>query len=247
MSVSVQQARKLCTQAELELVLESSPKQIKDLDAKQLKARVTRARTLRDKWRDKSEKLVRIDKQGDQSKLDLENARTDTKHQLFAETLERFTKRLEVVDKTAAAAPATKKGPSVKAVHRAERADVRTVLSSAKDQLNAAKAPPKSSAAKETSAPAASPAKATKKKSPAVTSQKPAGNVKSVKVKSALPGASPVATKKKPTASVSVKPTDAKALAAAKNAKLTKSGVIGMRAHTAAKGKRNQGRRDAKR
>jgi hypothetical protein len=247
MSVSTQQARKLCTQTELALVLESTPKQIKNLNAKQLTSCLNRARTLRDKWRDKSEKLVRTDKQSDQSKLDLENARTETKYQLFAETLERFQKRLDSVDKSAAAIAAKKKGPTVKAVHRAERSEVRTVLSSAKDQLNVSKNPPKKSVTKEPSVPPSSPAKPSKKKSPAATSSPSRVSTKSVKKKSPLVSESKVFTKKKPAASGSVKPDDAKARAAVKTSRLLNSGITGMRAHTAAKGKRNQGRRDSKR
>jgi hypothetical protein len=97
-------ARALCTPAELELVLLSFPDQVKTLSAARLKLKRTRARALRDKYRDllRRQKLATRDRTG--SKLGRgpkTNARTADKAKLFDETLKRFEAQVAVVDAAA--------------------------------------------------------------------------------------------------------------------------------------------------
>jgi hypothetical protein len=78
-AISVARARQICTQSELALVLESTTRQIGQLDAKQLRASIRRSRTLRDKWRDLSHSQTRDTKATDPDKLGEANARSAEK------------------------------------------------------------------------------------------------------------------------------------------------------------------------
>ena len=253
MTVSVQQARKVCNSMELSLVVGSTSKEIKNFDVKQLKSKVARARALRDKWRGQAEKLVRVAKKESQAKLDSDNARTELKSQLFSETLDRLSNRLETLEakeSTQTITAAKKKTPTVKAQHRARRADVRTVLADAKDQMNVAaslkQVPVTQSASKTTEPSPATAKKATSKKvvRPATKTteatkaiSKPATNV----------GTTPKlpAKKKKSPISVATK-SSVRVQAAAKSSAMARGGVKPIRAHASATGKRNQARRDSK-
>ncbi len=152
MAISVAQARQICTQAELDLVLQSTTRQIGSLDAKQLRSAIRRARTLRDKWRDRSESQTRDTKSQDPDKLGQANARSSDKAQLFDEALGRFEKRLSKVDGTtngsAGAAKAKPAKPARTGEHRATRSSVRSTLSEKAGEINAdSAAQPASSAA----------------------------------------------------------------------------------------------------
>ena len=246
MTISLQQARKICNSIELALVVDSTPKQIKNFDAKQLKSKVTRARSLRDKWRGQAEKLVRVTKKESQAKLDSDNARTELKSQLFSETL-------EAKESTQTITAAKKKTPTVKAQHRARRADVRTVLADAKDQMNVAASlkqvpvtqstqsaskttePSPATAKKATSKKVVRPATKTTEATKAIS--KPATNVGTT---TKLP-----AKKKKSPISVATK-SSVRVQAAAKSSAMARGGVKPIRAHASATGKRNQARRDSK-
>jgi hypothetical protein len=238
---------------ELSLVVGSTSKEIKNFDVKQLKSKVARARALRDKWRGQAEKLVRVAKKESQAKLDSDNARTELKSQLFSETLDRLSNRLETLEakeSTQTITAAKKKTPTVKAQHRARRADVRTVLADAKDQMNVAaslkQVPVTQSASKTTEPSPATAKKATSKKvvRPATKTteatkaiSKPATNV----------GTTPKlpAKKKKSPISVATK-SSVRVQAAAKSSAMARGGVKPIRAHASATGKRNQARRDSK-
>lgn len=253
MTVSVQQARKVCNSMELSLVVDSTSKEIKNFDVKQLKSKVARARALRDKWRGQAEKLVRVSKKESQATLDSDNARTELKSQLFSETLDRLSNRLETLEakeSTQTITAAKKKTPTVKAQHRARRADVRTVLADAKDQMNVAaslkQVPVTQSASKTTEPSPATAKKATSKKvvRPATKTteatkaiSKPATNVGTT---TKLP-----AKKKKSPISVATK-SSVRVQAAAKSSAMARGGVKPIRAHASATGKRNQARRDSK-
>jgi hypothetical protein len=258
MKVSLQQARKICNSTELALVVDSTPKTIKSFDAKQLKSKVSRARALRDKWRDQAEKLARVTKKESQAKLDSDNARTELKSQLFSETLDRLSKRLEMLEakeSTQAISTAKKKTPTIKAQHRARRADVRTVLADAKDQMNVAasekQVPVTQSAstksARKTNKPSAAIAsKATSKKvvRPATKTTEAtkviSKSATNLGITSKLP-----AKKKKSPMSVATK-SSVRVQAAAKSSAMASGGIKPIHAHASATGKRNQARRDSK-
>lgn len=259
MTVSLQQARKICNSIELALVVDSTPKQIKNFDAKQLNSKVTRARALRDKWRGQAEKLVRITKKESQAKLDSDNARTELKSQLFSETLDRLSKRLETLEAKeirSVNAAAQKKTPTIKAQHRAQRADVRTVLADAKDQMNVAasekqipatKSALTKSASKTDEPSAAKPKKATAKKVVRSAIQAAETTTAISNPSTSLTTTPKLPAKKKKTASSVATKSSVRVQAAAKSSAIARGGVKPIRAHASATGKRNQARRDSKR
>jgi hypothetical protein len=259
MTISLQQARKICNATELALVVDSTPKQIKNFDAKQLKSKVTRARALRDKWRGQAEKLVRVTMKESQAKLDSDNARTELKSQLFSETLDRLSKRLETLEAkeiSSVNAAAQKKTPTIQAQHRAQRADVRTVLSDAKDQMNVAasekqvpgtKSASTKSASKTNDPSAAKPKKATAKKVVRSATKTADTTTAISNPATSLTTTPKLPAKKKKTASSVATKSSVRVQAAAKSSAMARGGVKSIRAHASATGKRNQARRDSKR
>jgi hypothetical protein len=253
MTVSLQQARKICNSTELALVVDSTPKQIKSFDAKQLKSKVTRARALRDKWRGQAEKLVRVTKKDSQAKLDSDNARTELKSQLFSETLDRLSKRLETLEAkaTSASSTVTKKAtPNIQAQHRAQRADVRTVLADAKDTMNVAaseKQQPTTKSASKTKEPSAANAKkATSQKVVRSASKATEAMTASSKPDTKVATTPKLPAKKKKAPSLVANKSSVRAQAAAKSSALVSGGVKPIHAHASAKGKRSQARRDSR-
>jgi hypothetical protein len=261
MTISIAQARQICTKAELELVLKSTTRQIGTLDARELRAAVKRSRTLRDKWRDQTHTQTRGTKATAPEKLGDANARSAEKAQLFDETLNRFEKRLAKVDKQAGAASApaertTKRQRS--AGHRAVRGSVRETLAQAADKLNAAAAPASSSAVATAGgdvAPAtssASTAPARKKKSSKKKST--AGGTKRAKVRPAAKTSggsagkvpAPERSKKaglgKPAAGG--KKPDLRATAQAKKSAVKRSGAPKIQAHVSSQNRRSQAKRN---
>lgn len=188
MAISVKEARQICTKAELDLVLQSTTRNIGNLDAKQLKAAIRRARTMRDKWRDLAKSQTRGTKADNPAKLGTANARSGEKAQLFDEVLGRFEKRLSKVDPSTQGASADSKKPAKKtraAAHRAGRADARGTLNEATETINAQaqprttspKAKKKAAAAKSTEKSAGKPTAKSKK----VSAKKPAAKKASAK------------------------------------------------------------------
>jgi len=118
MAITRAQAQKICTNAEMQLVLAALPEGIAKLTAVQLRSKITRARTLRDKNLDlfrrqsTSTQAATSTKRGNTGAA---NANTERKAQLFDETLKRFEARLAKLE-TAAAKTAAK--PAQKAVAR---------------------------------------------------------------------------------------------------------------------------------
>ncbi len=97
MTVSRAVAKPLCTSAEFELANESFPPGIAGFSEKEIRSRVTRARKLRDKYRDVAEKQTREIKgraRPTRKRQPTGNKSTVFKQQFFAETLGRFEKRL---------------------------------------------------------------------------------------------------------------------------------------------------------
>jgi len=108
MAYNRSQAQKLCSATELELFMASLAEEIIQLTPAQLRSKVTRTRTLRDKNADLFRRQVtstRVDtgaKRGDTGAAQ----RTDQKTCLFDETLKRFETRLAKLDAQVAATTA---------------------------------------------------------------------------------------------------------------------------------------------
>ena len=117
-------ARKLCTNTELELFTSSLQKNIRPLDEKTLKSRITRSRKLRDKYHHVANRQNR-EARGKQPPRRRNSSQgsvaTRKKEQLFSESLERFEKRYEELEydrqqteKKSESKPRTTKKPAIK-------------------------------------------------------------------------------------------------------------------------------------
>jgi hypothetical protein len=186
------QALKICTATEMEVFLSSLSDAVGKLTPVQLRSRIARARTLRDKNTDLFRRQVAATRAATGTKRGtsgVANSRTEQKAQLFAEALARLEARQAAIDAKPVKAVASKSGSKATKAASAKRAP-------------AAPAKPKKSAAKRVAAKAVKPA------------VKPAG--KKVVAKSAKPAASKAA---KPATGKTAKPAVAKATKASKAAK----------------------------
>ena len=274
MTISVSQARTLCTKAELDLVVSSTPRHIGKLDVKQLRSAIRRTRTMRDKWRDLGEQQIRGTKTNDPGNLDRANARSAEKLQLFNETLARYETRLERVGaggkQTAAGGSAATRTPKqVRAKgHRASRAEIRDQLNAKTDKLN--KQPQSATKKKATAKTGSSATKKTATKKTATKKQaveaatKPAKKsaatkrpvVKRLRVTDtdvnssiAKPAGQPdpgIGKKRSVPATGAEKKRNRKATTAAKAVRVSRSGAPKIQAHISSQGKRNQARRNTR-
>jgi len=126
MAYTLTQARSLLTVPELALFDYSRAGPIKELTAARLRGKVTRARSLRDKYRDlyrRQTVAMRGSKQ-QRSAAGTDNERTEKKATIFVEVLERFETRLAHLEsqpaKKAGAAKSPAKAPSRKPLSSAE-------------------------------------------------------------------------------------------------------------------------------
>jgi len=188
------QAQKLCNATELELFVASLADEVTKLTAAQLRSKIARARTLRDKNADlfrRQTTTTRAATGVKRGNTGVANVRTQQKANLFGETLKRFELRLAKVEaqsNKAVAKPAVaRKSPTKAAVVRAPATPAAPKKSAAKRV--AAKAPAKTAPARK---PAAKKMELKAAVSKAVAS-KPAG-------KPALPARSAKATAAKPEA-----------------------------------------------
>lgn len=119
MAYTLTQARKLLTAAELPVFEASRAQPIKELTAAQLRGKVSRARTLRDKYRDlyrRQTVATRAAPARQRSAVGADNERTQHKAELFAQVLARFEERQQYLESKTAAAPAKKAVKPTKAV-----------------------------------------------------------------------------------------------------------------------------------
>jgi hypothetical protein len=131
MAVSLARAKALCNDNELSLVRASSRNEIGKHTPAQLKQRITRARTLRDKWNDQARSQRRATQSTQRSRQTDANARSAEKAELFAQALTQFESqlaKLEAKGKPAGAAPKKLAARARSATHRADRAEIRDTL-----------------------------------------------------------------------------------------------------------------------
>lgn len=102
MAVSRRDAKPLCTKAEYALANESYPPDVARFSERELRSRITRARKLRDKYKDlasKQAREIRGKAKPTRQKQPTGNAGTVLKRDFFAETLERFEVKLGIVER----------------------------------------------------------------------------------------------------------------------------------------------------
>ena len=217
MAYTLTQARGLLTVAELELFEQSRAEPIKALSAARLRSKVTRARKLRDKYRDlyrRQSVATRSAPAARRSAVGVDNQRTQRKAVIFGEVLGRFEARLQLLEARLAREAARKAGAVKKA------APVR--------KAGAKKAPSTSLAqavkrAVKLKAVAGAPAKARSAKAPSARAPR-------AQAKAALAKA----------------PLDVAAKAERLNPLKKKAGNVAIHAHAAARGRRGQARRDSR-
>jgi hypothetical protein len=178
------QALKICSATEMDVFLSSLSDAVGKLTPVQLRSRIARARTLRDKNTDLFRRQVAATRAATGTKRGASgaaNSRTEQKAQLFAEALARLEARQTAIDAKPVKAVASKTGSKATKATKAKAA-------------SAAPAKPRKSAAKRVAAKAAKPA------------------VKPAAKKAAPKSAKPVASKAaKPTAVKTARPAVAKA------------------------------------
>jgi hypothetical protein len=247
--LTVADAKRMCTKAELGVVMGSRTGAIEQLSADQLMKNVASARRLRDKWRDLATEQRRETQQAQNSRVTDKNARSGEKAALFAHVLKRYEDQLKQAEAAGATGGMTLAKPAKKKVrsagHRIKRAVVRDELKGVRSELNAAsKAKVKKKKAVKKKPAAASAAAAPKKK---------VAKKKIAKKKVAKKAVKKTA-KKKPAFGVGslglVTAEPARQLSAetaAKKARLKASGKISrVQGHVQARGGRKQAKRDSR-
>jgi len=203
------QALKICSATEMEIFLSSLSDAVGKLTPVQLRSRIARARTLRDKNTDLFRRQVAATRAATGTKRGASgtaNSRTEQKAQLFAEALARLEARQTAIDAKPVKAVASKSGSKATKATKARRAP-------------AAPAMPKKSVAKRVAAKAAKPAVKPAAKKP--VARKAAPRVaKAAASKATKPTSAKTA---KPMAAKAVKP--AAKLAAPKSRKKVSSPV----------------------
>jgi hypothetical protein len=147
MPITTREARQLSTASEWTLVQASQADRIRELTPARLKAKIGRARTLRNKYRDLAKRQHRkAQPRRSGGPYEALNARTGRKAELFEQVLARFEKALErqSADKAAAAAktPAGRKARRTAGAKTSRKAPVRP----AKVKASRASKSPKSAA-----------------------------------------------------------------------------------------------------
>lgn len=151
MPITTREARQLSTTAEWTLVESSLPAFIKALSPARLKAKIARARKLRDKYvglAKRQHRKAQPARRGTPGEA--LNARTARKMELFAQVLARFEERLARLASAERKAPAAGKRPAAPKKASATRAATRaTTVPSPPAKVKASRAPlvPKSAVA----------------------------------------------------------------------------------------------------
>ena len=248
MPITTREARQLATVAEWPLVVSSLPAKIGALSPARLKARIERARKLRDKYAD----LVKRQHRRTQSKRSGQpneklNARTKRKAELFSEVLARYQAAAKGV-KVSKSAKASKvsKGTSAKARKSATPGSGKAAKGKAAKgaKRRAAKAQASTGRTARTSAAGAKPAKASR----AANVSREAVEASEAAARQAAEVAANAAAAQEAAASVAppekVKKTRAPFVP--KSNVHIRTGQHRIHAHVSSRGRRRQGRRDSR-
>lgn len=141
MAISIGRAKALCSASELALVKASTRQEIGGHTAARLRQKETRARALRDKWRDQATTQKRASQARAGTRDAGANKNSAEKAELFGEVLVRFTaQRAKVEAAGETPGPMGRRRSTRMArsrTHRASRAEVRGELAEAKRELKA--------------------------------------------------------------------------------------------------------------
>lgn len=256
MTIALSEVKAVCTASELELVRDSRKPRLEKLTLAEATKSARLARKQFDKWQDldRSQARTRSRRAG----VGEVDNRTTKKVEIFQEALQRFEARVAHLERKGKSAPSQAASGTPKKVrsakHRATRAAVRGQLAEKESMLNAkratkrkasavAKPMPTSAAPSGTAKAAASSANAAPTVSLVVGPDAPTVPVAPAKPKKRL-GKPVVVGRAQPLLSPAREVT---ANAAAKKSRIVRSGLTTrMRGHVSARGRRAQGKRDAR-
>jgi hypothetical protein len=261
MAISMVRAKALCSASELALVKASTRQEIGGHTAARLRQKETRARKLRDKWRDQAIGQRRSAQAKAGSRGAGANKNSAEKAELFDEVLGRFTAQLAKVEAAGEMAGPKGRRRSTRTArsrtHRAARAEVRGELAEVKRSLGSKM---KSAPAKVKPAAATASTKPAKKKPAAMAAKAVRGSEPATSVaQGANTGPTPKHSRRPVAAGAKAivagreaqglhvtKQQQLMASANAKQSRLKASGLIRIQKNRSAANKRNQGRRDSR-
>lgn len=255
MAISMGRAKTLCSASELALVIASTRQEIGSHTAARLRQKETRARKLRDKWRDQATSQKRSSQAKAGTRDAGANKNSAEKAELFDEVLSRFSTQLAKAEAAGETPGPMGRRRSTKTArsrtHRASRADIRGELAEKKRVLKA-KAKKKSAttsepvaAAKKKVVPAA---KAEVSEATTTVATTPAAEPKKSKRPQPLIGthATALDAGRKAQGLRVTKQSQLVARTAAKQDRLKASGIMRIQKNRSAANKRSQGRRDSR-
>jgi hypothetical protein len=253
MAISTVRAKALCSAGELALVKASTRQEIGGHTAARLRQKETRARKLRDKWRDQATGQKRSAQAKAGSRDAGANKNSAEKAELFGEVLGRFTAQLAKTEAMGETAGPMGRRRSTKTsrsrTHRAARADVRGELAEAKRVIKAETKSKKKAAPMKAKAKAVVAARPVMSESaPATTMSKGADTAPKPK-RSRVPmaaGATAIVAGREAQGLHVTKLDQIKASASAKQNRLKAGGLIRIQKNRSAANKRSQGRRDSR-
>jgi hypothetical protein len=261
MAISMVRVKALCSASELELVKASTRQEIDALAAASLRQAETRARKLRDKWRDQVASQRRASKTKAGARDAATNKNSAEKAELFEEVLGRFSTQLAKVEAAGEVIGPMGRRRSTKTAssqsHRASRAEVRSELADAKRSLKtkkkAAPAKSKSGAAAETISPKplqkAAVAESVVNESQSTTAMTKGADTGPKPKRSSKPvaaGATAIVAGREAQGLHVTKQQQLLASANAKHNRLKAGGMIRIQKNRSAANKRSQGRRDSR-
>jgi hypothetical protein len=246
-------AKSLCTASELALVKSSSRSEIGKLSAAQLRMKVSRARKLRDKWRDQAMAQRRTTQKSQRARQTEANARSTEKAELFGEVLGRYEVRLAKLETKGQSGDPAKK-PMAKrarsATHRAARAVARDSLKDARLELGGRKKAKPPAPAKTKSPVAMEPKALDVATEAAESTTAPSRSTKRKTGQGKLAASGIGMTALESARAVQglrvTKGKQLRATTAAKGDRLKAAGKRRIQMHASARGRRRQGKRDAR-
>lgn len=258
MAFTVTQAKLLCNDNELSLVRASTRNEIVKFSVVQIKQKVGRARKLRDKWRDQTEKQRRATQATQRARATSANARSTEKANLFGEVLARFEAQLAALETTGVKGrPAPKRLPARarSATHRADRADIRAELKEERLALGGSRKP-KTAKPTKAKAPAAAPAAPVDERGIAAIQPAPKRRSKPTTIPTAKSshgkrahagtGMTAIESARELQGLRITKGKQLRASSAAKKSRLQASGIVRVQKNASARNKRSQGKRDSR-
>lgn len=260
MAISMVRAKALCSASELELVQASTRREIGSLSAAKLRQAETRARKLRDKWRDQVASQRRASKSKAGARDTAENKRSAEKAELFDEVLGRFTAQLAKVEaKGEVVGPMGRRRSTRTArarTHRAARAEVRSELAETTRSLKSKRkkvVPTKTNAAVAAISPrpvkkaaVAESVVSESQSTSAMTKGADTGPKAKRSSKPVAAGATAIVAGREAQGLHVTKQQQLLASASAKQNRLKAGGMIRIQKNRSAANKRNQGRRDSR-